>query len=75
MTLYNTGVDDVRFNSKTGLYEIQAQFSIDYKQEKILRKKDIDKIRVTWTSGFEDYDVFNTQFLKTQLQCLEKELD
>ena len=75
MTLYNTGVDDVRFNSKTGLYDIQAQFSIDYKQEKILRKKDIDKIRVTWTSGFEDYEVFNTQFLKNQIQCLEKELD
>ncbi len=48
----------------------KTYFVIDSKQEKQLQKSEIDKVRVVWSEGFEDYEVHNVDFVMNQLQCL-----
>ena len=48
----------------------KTYFVIDGKAEKQLEKSEIDKVRVVWSEGFEDYEIHNVDFLMNQLECL-----
>jgi len=37
-----------------------------------LKKGYLDSIGVLWSSGFEEYEIFEVDFIKNQLACLEK---
>ena len=37
---------------------------------KVLRESEIDKIKVHWSSGFEEYQVFQMDFFMHQIKCL-----
>lgn len=67
------------FNNKTDVGVINeldrsvtyfAQYIISSGNEKSLRKSEIDKIRMIWSSGYEDYEVHNVDFFTNQLNCL-----
>ncbi len=67
------------FNNKTDVGVIdklenavtyKAQYIISSGAEKILRKNEIDKIRLIWSSGYEDYEVYNLDFFINQFRCL-----
>ncbi len=55
---------------KTGDTVYKVRYPIDYQKEKILARSGIDKVRVVWSSGYEDYEVFNIDFFANQLKCL-----
>lgn len=50
----------------TGIYQIAKD------DLKILKNEYLDNIGVIWSSGYEEYNIFNVDFLKNQLKCLEK---
>ncbi len=62
----NQGILDPR----TGDTVYKVRYPIDYQKEKVLTRSGIDKVRVVWSSGYEDYEVFNIDFFANQLKCL-----
>ncbi len=37
---------------------------------KMLRENEIDKMRIIWGSGYEDYDIYNVDVIMRQIKCL-----
>ncbi len=48
-----------------------AQFALDKTLMKKLKQIEVDKIRVAWNRGFEDYEIYNVDLLQRQLKCLD----
>jgi hypothetical protein len=48
----------------------KTYFVIDAKQEKQLLKSEINQVRMVWSEGFEDYEIYEVDFLMSQLKCL-----
>lgn len=47
-----------------------GRFTIGANQAKELSKNEIDKIRVVWGTGYEDYEAYKLDFFADQLRCL-----
>ena len=56
--------------NKTTTY--RAQYVISGKQEKTLKKMEVDKLRVIWGTGYEDYEVYEVDFLINQFKCIKQ---
>jgi len=50
----------------------KPQYVISGSQVKSLSKGEVDRVRVVWSTGYEDYEVYELDFFKNQLRCLEK---
>lgn len=68
------------FNAKTDIgipdplersVTYRAKYNIDSSAEKILRKNEVDKVRVVWGTGYEDYEVYELDFFIEQFDCLK----
>ncbi len=70
INMFNRTTDEgvVDFDTKTTIYS--GSYIISRKDEKALLNKELDRLRVVWTSGFEEYEIYNLDFLKDQLNCL-----
>ena len=55
----------------TGYILFQGQYGIGKKELNKLKKISVDKMRVIWSTGYEDYEVIHVDFFKNQLSCLE----
>lgn len=67
------------FNTVSGMLEprtgntiYQFQFPLDKEKLKYLSKYDIDKFSFLWTSGVEDYPVYDIDVLKNMVTCLKQ---
>jgi len=72
ITLFNINYDTGRFNDKTGKTTYTGHFRISSEDEKELVRCEIDKIRIIWSTGFEDYNVYNVNFFTNQLNCINQ---
>lgn len=61
-----------------GSYDIQrevltylVQYPIDPSVLGLLQNSEIESVRVFWSSGYEEYPVFNLDFFQKQLKCLD----
>ena len=72
INMYNNKTDNGSLDplKKTVLYK--AQYLIPNEHVKALTKTDIDKVRLVWSTGYEDYTIYETDFLINQLDCLDK---
>jgi len=72
INLYNNKTDYGFLDplKKTVLYK--AQYRIPNEHVKTLSKVDIDKVRLVWSTGYEDYTIYETDFLINQLNCLDQ---
>ena len=72
INLYNNKTDTGFLDplKKTVLYK--GQYLIPNEDVKTLSKVDIDLVRLVWSTGYEDYTVYETDFLINQLNCLDK---
>ena len=52
------------------VFTYRAQYGLDATVLKKLRKNELDKIRVAWSTGYEDYDVQSVDLLMRQAKCL-----
>ena len=68
--LINSKSDAGYFDDKTGVYVYRAQYQISGVIERTLQTKEIDKLRVIWGTGYEDYEVFEMDFFRNQINCL-----
>lgn len=62
----NQGIPD----PKTGDMVYKVRYPVDFQKEKTLLKSGIDRVRVVWSTGYEDYEVYNVDFFINQLNCL-----
>ena len=42
------------------------------RMEKALKKGEVDRVRIIWDAGYEDYEVYNLDFFINQFKCLNK---
>jgi len=68
--LVNTKDVSGQYDPLTERHTFVAQYIVSVGQEKALRKGELDKVRVIWKTGFEDYEIYDVDFLKNQLHCL-----
>ncbi len=64
--------DDGTIEPYTGNTLYNGIFEISKDDIKTLKDTFLDNIGVIWSSGYEQYNIFNVDFLKNQLECLEK---
>ncbi len=62
--------DDGVLDPTGQVFSYRAQYSIDPAFLKKLKKTELDKIRVSWSTGYEDYEVQNIDLLMRQIKCL-----
>ena len=55
--------------SKTMMF--RAQCNLGAAAQDKISSKSLDKIRVTWQTGYEDYDVFDVDSLMRQAKCIQ----
>lgn len=53
-----------------GTTNYRAQCNLGAAIQKIMATKEIDKIRITWNTGYEDYEVYDIDLLIRQMNCL-----
>jgi hypothetical protein len=70
VNLFNARKDLGRIDAYTGNTVYSANYLIDKETEKTLSTRELDKLRVVWSTGFEDYDVVDLDFLINQFACL-----
>lgn len=58
---------------KTQSYFYQCQFLIGPKEEKILKNVEVDKILIRWSKTSDEYEIFELDFFRNQLRCLENQ--
>lgn len=62
-----------------GSYDINSQilsyrvvYPIDQSQLSFLQKSEVDSLRVYWSTGYEEYDVYEIDFFMDQMECLNR---
>ena len=64
-------MDHGSYDTQRELLTYRVFYPIDRGQIATLKSGDLDYIRVFWSSGYEEYEVFQTDFFRRQLECLE----
>lgn len=69
-TLYNLRNDDGVRDESGQFFTYRGQYPIDAAAMKKLRKTELDKLRVAWSTGYEDYEVQGVDVLVRAAKCL-----
>lgn len=64
-------MDRGSYDTETELLTYQVYYPIDRSQMNYLKSSEVDAIRVFWSSGFEEYEVFQLDFFSNQLKCID----
>lgn len=70
--LLNTKTSSGLLNKVTKTTVYRGQYLISKDHEKTLKKSEVDKVRVVWGTGYEDYEVYELDFFIDQFKCLNK---
>lgn len=70
LTLSNARADEGVSDASGQVYTYKGQYLLDKNAMKKLRKSELDKIRVAWRTGYEDYDVQQVDLIQRMLTCL-----
>ncbi len=70
VTLRNAELERGSYDPVDKVYIFNGRYSVSSTSEKALRRELVDKVRVVWGSGFEDYPVYDVAVLAQQLKCL-----
>jgi hypothetical protein len=72
LTLFNLRADEGKPGDDNASFLFNGQYVIDPGMVKKMQRSLLDKLRIAWATGYEDYDVHNVDFLARQLSCLLK---
>jgi predicted GNAT family acetyltransferase len=53
-----------------GFCVFNMQFATNKSSLKMLQKSELDKVRISWKRGFEEYEIYNVDIFKRQANCL-----
>ena len=70
VSLYNIKSDRGRIDPYSGYTVFTGQYALGKDEIKMLQSSELDKIRILWSTGYEDYDVYKIDFFLDQLKCL-----
>ncbi len=71
LTLNNLKGDEGAALPDNAGYVYRAQYVLDKTAVKQVKKSGLDKVRLTWATGYEDYDIQLVDFLQRALRCIE----
>lgn len=72
VSLYNVKADRGRIDPYSGYTIFTGQYALGKNEIKTLMDSELDKVRILWSTGYEDYDVFKVNFFIDHLKCLEE---
>jgi|WetSurMetagenome_2_1015567.scaffolds.fasta_scaffold114820_1 hypothetical protein len=72
ISLNNIKSDRGHLDPYTGNTVFTGQYALGKEDIRKLNSSALDKIRILWSTGFEDYDVYWIDFFKDQLKCLHE---
>jgi hypothetical protein len=70
ITLQNAVADDGQFQPESGATIYRAQYALMAETLRKMRRTELDKLRIAWSNGYEDYDVQYVDLLMRQAECL-----
>ena len=70
VTLHNLKSDKGRIDPYSGHTVFTGQYALGKDEIKLLTAAELDKVRILWSTGYEDYDVYKVDFFRDQLHCL-----
>ncbi|HZV68156.1 MAG TPA: hypothetical protein VFG10_01380 [Saprospiraceae bacterium] len=70
VSLYNLKSDRGHIDPYSGNTIFTGQYSLGKEELKMLSSSALDKIRILWGTGYEDYDVYKIDFFINQINCL-----
>jgi len=70
-TINNQQLSEGLADDSGQVFTYRGQYPLDKTVLKKLRSTGLDKVRIAWSTGYEDYDVQNVDLLIRQAQCLE----
>jgi hypothetical protein len=70
LTVYNQRGDEGSVDAETQAATFKGQYLIDKPTLKKLRNTELDKIRMAWNTGYEDYEVQQIDLLMRLAKCL-----
>jgi hypothetical protein len=70
--LENVRTDEGVTNETDNFTTFRGTFFLDKEQLSAVSKQEIDRVRLAWNTGFEDYEIYNVDVLKRQATCLFK---
>lgn len=70
VSLYNLKSDRGHIDPYSGNTIFSGQYALGKDEIKLLTSSPLDKIRILWGTGYEDYDVYKIDFFLDQLKCL-----
>ncbi len=72
ITVYNQQLSEGLPDETGQVFTFRGQYPLDRAAFKKLRTTGLDKVRIAWSTGYEDYEVQNVDLLMQQAQCLEQ---
>ncbi len=69
-TVNNLRNDEGVPDASNQVFTYRAQYALDPSILKKIRKNELDKIRVAWSTGYEDYEVQGVDVLMREAKCL-----
>jgi hypothetical protein len=73
LTINNIRNDEGVADPSGQLYLFRGQYAPDPSFLKKIRKTELDKIRIAWNTGYEDYDIHYVNLLMRQINCVKPE--
>ncbi len=70
--LQNAVADDGVFNAENDASIFRGHYPINPETLKKIRRTGLDKLRILWSKGYDDYDVQQVDLLMRQAECLFK---
>lgn len=71
LPLLNAATSTGRLNPVEKTVTYTGRYPLTKNDLKVLRESEIDQIRLIWSTGYEDYTVYDLDFFSRQLNCLE----
>jgi len=72
VSLYNIKSDKGRIDPYSGNTVFTGQYALGKNEIDQLLSSELDKFRILWSTGYEDYDIYKVDFFIDQLRCLLK---
>lgn len=64
-------MDNGQYNTESELLTYGVNYIIPPNMINSLKNMEVDSIIVTWSSGYEEYEMFNIDFFQRQISCLD----
>ena len=68
--LFNLQGDGGKIDPYTGNTIFIGRYLMDKSVQREALKSELDKMRVVWRTGYEDYQIYHVDFLINQINCL-----